>query len=183
MPSLTSTSKFLALILRHKPQVVGITLDKNGWANIDDLLIAMNKQEHLIDKQLLDRIVATDDKKRYEYDSTGTKIRASQGHSLKDVDLQLEPKTPPDKLYHGTATRFLAAIMTGGLLPQNRQYVHFSSDVNTAIKVGQRHGEPVILIIDTKKMYEDGYMFYLSNNGIWLTKKVPREYIRIVELS
>lgn len=174
------TSKFLSLILRHNPAAVGLTLDGSGWANVDELLEALRKHRHPIDRPGLDVVVATNNKKRFEYSLDGTKIRACQGHSIKDVDLQLEPKTPPEGLYHGTADRFLGSILSGGLLPQSRQYVHLSFDTETAVKVGQRHGKPVVLHVDALQMHKDGHTFYLSHNNVWLTKSVPSKYLKKV---
>lgn len=172
-----STSKFLSLILRHNPATVGITLDSAGWVEVGVLLEALKKHGHDLSRASLDNIVATNNKKRFEYSPDNTKIRACQGHSLKDVDLQLEEKTPPDILYHGTASRFLDSIFEKGLLPGNRQYVHLSLDVPTAVKVGQRHGISVVLHVDAIGMYKDGFKFYLSHNNVWLTKTVPPQYL------
>ena len=175
-----STSKFISLILRHKPSTVGITLDSAGWVVVDVLLEALNKHGHDLDRARLDNIVATNDKKRFEYDAEGAKIRACQGHSLKNVDLQLEAKDPPEYLYHGTASRFLSSIMEHGLIPGNRQYVHLSFDEGTARKVGERHGTPSILRVAALKMHQKKYIFYLSHNNVWLTKGVPVEYLETI---
>jgi len=174
------TSKFLSLILRHNPASVGLSLDGAGWADVGELLEALRKHGHPIDKAGLDVVVATNNKKRFEYSTDGMKIRACQGHSIKDIDLQLEPKTPPEDLYHGTAERFLVPILAGGLLPQSRQYVHLSLDVETAVKVGQRHGKPVVLQVAALQMHKDGHVFYLSHNNVWLTESVPEKYLKRV---
>lgn len=173
MGDLNRQSKFLSLVLRHKPEVIGIELDKNGWADVNEILIGMN-----ISKNTLNKIVDTDSKGRYEYNNTNTKIRARQGHSIK-VDVELEEKEPPQVLYHGTATKYLDSIMESGLKPMSRNYVHLSSDNNTAQKVGSRHGKPVVLKIDADKMYQDGYVFKLSRNNVWLVDAVPSQYISI----
>lgn len=173
MGNLDRKSRFLSLILRHKPETIGITLDKNGWADVSAILGGMN-----IDKETLDKIVETDAKGRYEYNESGDKIRARQGHSI-DVDVELEEKEPPDILYHGTAIKFMGAIQTAGLIPMNRKYVHLSSNVETASKVGARHGKPIVLEIKAKQMYNAGYKFYLSRNNVWLTDSVKPEYLHI----
>lgn len=172
-------SKFLSLILRHKPEEIGITLDANGWAEVEGLIAKMDKR-YPIDKALLKSIVAEDEKGRYAFNADGSKIRAQQGHSL-SVDMEFEEHEPPEYLYHGTATRFVASIRKEGLLPQSRQYVHLSKDVATATKVGQRHGSVVVLTIRVGAMHRAGYAFYLSGNGVWLTKEVPAAYIAFKE--
>jgi len=172
------TSKFLSLVLRHNPASVGLTLDGAGWADVGELLEALRKHGHPIDRAGLDVVVATNNKKRFEYSPDGLKIRACQGHSIKDIDLQLEQKVPPEDLYHGTADKFLSSILADGLLPQSRQYVHLSFDTRTAIKVGQRHGKPVVLHVAALQMHKDGHTFYLSHNNVWLTKSVPSKYLK-----
>ena len=172
-------SRFLALVLRHKPEEAGITLDEHGWANVDELVkgIASLRPFTL---EMLEEIVATDSKGRYSFNEDHSLVRANQGHSV-DVDVELEPKDPPEALYHGTAQRFLGSIMEQGLLPKGRLYVHLSSDGETAIKVGSRHGSPVVLKVDTCAMHEEGFEFFLSKNGVWLTKHVPAKYLTIIE--
>lgn len=177
MKSRTQTSKFLALILRHSPWSVGITLDANGWANIDELLTGLNKSGHHIDQMHLEDIVDNDDKNRYEINFDGTKIRARQGHSL-EVDLNLSPVEPPEELYHGTAEDRVHSIMVKGISRQSRQYVHLSPNAITAQKVGSRHGIPKVLTVHAGKMHKDGFVFYLSTNGVWLTDNVPPEYVK-----
>lgn len=165
------TSKFISLILRHKPEAGNMELDEHGWASVEKLLKATN-----ITFEQLEDIVYTDEKSRYSFNTDKSLIRANQGHSV-DVDVELLEKAPPDILYHGTATRFLDSIFTKGLTKQTRKYVHLSKDYDTAIKVGKRHGNPVVLKIDAARMWCNGYKFYLSDNGIWLTDNVPVEYI------
>ncbi len=172
--NLKKISKFLSLVLRHEPQAAEITLDEHGWADVDALLEGVSKTMP-IRREILEQIVAEDEKQRYAFDETKTKIRANQGHSIQ-VDVQLQPAVPPDMLYHGTAERFAQSIQKQGLLPQSRLYVHLSKDTETAEKVGKRHGTPKIYTIDTKRMVADGYTFYLSANGVWLTKCVPPQY-------
>lgn len=170
---LTRTSKFLSLILRHDPAKIGLTLDPQGWANVDDLLKKMD-----ISSGVLNAIVESNNKKRYSFNENKTKIRANQGHSI-DIDLGLEPIEPPSILYHGTATKFLKNIFCDGIQKMKRHHVHLSEDVETAIKVGKRHGNVIVLKIDTEMMYNDGYSFYKSENDVWLTNFVDPKYIRI----
>ena len=173
-----SNGKFLALILRHKPETIGIQLDQNGWANINDLISNWGRgRKGTITKEEIFDIVHTDNKNRYELSEDQTKIRARQGHSLKNVDVGLEEKVPPDVLYHGTVQKFIDPIKnSGGLIKGSRQYVHLSGDVETAKIVGGRRGTPVIIVIDTKRMNEDSVPFYQSTNGVWLTDFVDKKY-------
>ena len=175
---LRNTSKFISLILRHKPETIGITLDEHGWADVQKLIEGINRTgEHIIDTDLLEEIVRTDEKQRYSFNEDHTLIRANQGHSI-PVDVELEEKTPPDVLYHGTGEKYVASIDVQGLIPKSRLYVHLSSDLETAKKVGSRHGKPVIYEVNCRKMTEDGYQFYISANQVWLTKKVPVKYLK-----
>lgn len=169
-------SVFLSLVLRHKPEAAGIVLDKNGWTNVEELIEGVKKTGRNINKTLLQEIVRTDQKGRYTFNEDKTMIRANQGHSVL-VDVELKEQIPPDILYHGTATRFLKNIQKEGLKPMSRLYVHLSKEKETALKVGERHGEPVVLKIDAKAMYENGEKFYLSANGVWLTKSVAVCYL------
>ena len=169
-------SKFLSLVLRHKPETIGLTLDRQGWAEVDTLIKLAKKKNLKINKLILEKVVANNDKKRFCFNEDKTKIRANQGHSI-TVDLALEPKQPPKYLFHGTATRFIDSIATKGLLKQQRNHVHLSADKSTAIKVGQRHGKPVILKIQAQRMYDAGFTFFLSDNQVWLTDRVPVKYI------
>jgi putative RNA 2'-phosphotransferase len=174
-------SKFLSLILRHSPETIHANMDKNGWVSIQELIDNANKYKNLhLTIDLIKAIVATNDKQRFIISDDGEKIRANQGHSIK-VDLELEIKIPPDILYHGTAKRFLDSIMKDGLRPMKRQHVHLSRTEEIAITVGKRHGKPIVLYIDAKRMYEEGYKFYLSENKIWLVDKVPMKYMKIRE--
>ncbi len=169
--NLIRKSRNLSKILRHDPESVGLSLDKNGWAKVSDLLSVLK-----INKDELDHIVETNDKKRFEYDEFEQKIRARQGHSI-DVDVELQLFVPTGFLYHGTATRFLDSIMKNGISKQSRNHVHLSDNTTTASKVGQRHGDPVLLQIDAVQMYRDGFYFYKSNNGVYLTDNVKPKYI------
>ena len=172
-------SKFLSLVLRHHPEAIGITLDKHGWAEVSTLIKNMKRKFPVFSLKMLEEIVATDGKQRYAFGEDGAKIRANQGHSLA-VELELLPQTPPECLYHGTANRFVESILKTGILKQTRQYVHLSAAIETAIKVGSRHGKPVILKVDTARMHEQGYTFYLSANGVWLTDEVPPKFLEVV---
>lgn len=175
---LRNTSKFISLILRHRPEAIGITLDEHGWADVQELIEGINKSDgHIIDMKLLEEIVQTDEKQRYSFNGDHMLIRANQGHSI-PVDVELEEKIPPDTLWHGTGEKYVASIDVQGLIPKSRLYVHLSSDVETARKVGSRHGKPVIYEIDCSGMIKDGYRFFLSANQIWLTKEVPARYLK-----
>lgn len=156
--NLKSLSVFISLVLRHKPEAAGISLDEHGWADIEKLLAGMNASGHRIDREMLEEIVRTDEKGRYSLSGDGAKIRANQGHSV-PVDVELSPAQPPEILYHGTAERFAYAIREGGLLPMGRLYVHLSKDVETAVKVGNRHGKPVVFEVESGRMYRDGIPF------------------------
>ena len=169
--NLTKTSKYLSLILRHKPEAAGIKLDEHGWAKVSELLPAMK-----INMETLEEIVNTDEKQRYSFNDDKTLIRANQGHSI-DVDVELEEVEPPEYLYHGTGSKSVDSILKSGLNKMSRKYVHLSGDYNTAIKVGKRHGNPVVLTIKAKDMSKDGYKIFLSKNGVYLTDSVPVEYI------
>ena len=173
--SLKETSKFISLILRHKPEVIGISLDEHGWANVDELIAGISKTQP-IDMAILEQIVAEDEKQRYSFNEDHTLIRANQGHSI-PVDVELEEKEPPEYLYHGTGEKYVASIEAQGLIPKSRLYVHLSPDADTARRVGQRHGKPVIFAVKSGEMYRDGMKFYRSVNGVWLVKEVPRRYL------
>lgn len=169
-------SKKLSLVLRHQPDAIGISLDEAGWIGVDELLQALAKHRFPVTLEELQEVVHTNDKQRFSFSADAARIRANQGHSIK-VDLNLVPVEPPELLYHGTATRFLLSIKSTGLQKQNRHHVHLSADEETARKVGTRHGMPVILGIRSREMYQDGWVFYCSDNGVWLTDHVPTKYI------
>lgn len=171
-----NTGKFIALILRHKPEVIGIHLDEHGWANVDELITGIAKTQEF-NMAMLEEIVRTDNKQRYSFNEDKTKIRANQGHSI-PVDVELKQKTPPDILWHGTGEKYVSSIEAEGLIPKTRLYVHLSSDPDTAMKVGSRHGKPVVYEVAAKEMQDDGYTFFQSVNGVWLTKHVPTKYLR-----
>ncbi|MCM1939269.1 RNA 2'-phosphotransferase [Streptomyces sp. G3] len=168
-------SKYLSKHLRHQPERIGLTLDEGGWVEIDTLIAAAAAHGFRVTRDELHHVVATNDKRRFAVD--GTRIRASQGHSI-DVDLGLPPATPPSYLFHGTVARHLEAIRTEGLRPMNRHDVHLSPDRATATRVGARRGRPVVLSVDAAAMHREGHVFHVSANGVWLTKAVPSRYLR-----
>lgn len=173
---LKETSKFLSLILRHKPETIGICLDEHGWANVDELIAGIAKS-HEFNMDILTEIVRTDEKQRYSFNEDKTLIRANQGHSI-PVDLEFEAVEPPEELWHGTGEKYVSSIDVQGLIAKSRLYVHLSGDEETAVKVGSRHGKPVLYIVKSGQMCRDGYEFYRSVNGVWLTKEVPVNYLR-----
>ncbi len=172
----TQTSKFLSLVLRHEPERIGLKLDSAGWVNVEDLLEALSRNGFALTREQLNHIVETNSKKRFAFSEDGLRIRANQGHSV-DVDLQYEPQTPPELLYHGTATRFLDSIREKGLLRMERHDVHLSAQKNVTMQVGGRHGKPVLLIIRTGEMHRSGHIFRRSANGVWLVDHVPAQFI------
>ena len=176
-----SLSVFISLVLRHNPDAAGIQLDEHGWANTEALISGINSTGRKINMELLEEIVATDNKKRYSFNENKTLIRANQGHSIL-VDVELKEQEPPEYLYHGTADRFLKSILNEGLKPMSRLYVHLSKDVETALKVGKRHGKPVVLKVCSGDMSRAGIKFYLSENGVWLTKDVECKYIEMEKI-
>jgi len=164
-------------VLRHRPEVLGIELDTEGWVAVEELLAACAKHGRPISREQLDAVVRTNDKQRFAYSADGNRIRANQGHSL-PIDLGLVPVEPPELLYHGTVLRFLEAICRDGLVKGQRHHVHLSPDPQTATNVGQRRGPPIVLVIEAGRMFHDGHKFYRSENGVWLTDAVPAAYIR-----
>ena len=170
------TSKFLSYVLRHRPDEIGLTLDANGWALISELIERSELAKVCLTEELIRQIVRESDKQRFALSEDGTRIRANQGHSI-EVDLALQPRQPPEILFHGTATRFLDAIRREGLKPMSRQHVHLSPDEPTAINVGQRHGKPVILRIKSGEMWRAGRVFFLSANGVRLTEHVEPAFL------
>jgi putative RNA 2'-phosphotransferase len=169
-------SKFMSLVLRHRPKLIGLNLDEGGWARVDALLAGMNAKGMPVDLAVLEQVVAENDKQRFTFNADRTKIRANQGHSIA-VALDLPPRTPPDCLYHGTASKNISSIRGQGLKKGKRQAVHLSADTETAVQVGGRHGEPVVLVIDAARMAADGFVFTCSENGVWLVEHVPPGYI------
>ena len=175
MSDLKSTSKYISLILRHKPEVIGITLDDHGWADTQALIEGVNRT-HPLTMELLEEIVRTDEKQRYSFNADKSRIRANQGHSI-PIDADLAETEPPETLYHGTGEKSAASIEREGLSPMSRLYVHLSPDTETARSVGSRHGKPVIYIVLAGEMHRSGYRFYRSANGVWLTKEVPVRFL------
>lgn len=165
-------------MLRHQPGQIGLTLDAQGWADVDELLLKANQHGVALTRPLLNEIVEQNDKQRFAFSVDGTRLRANQGHSIK-IDLGLEPIAPPARLYHGTAARFLESIQQQGLLRGKRDFVHLSPDEVTARRVGARHGEPLVLVVKARQMQADGFAFYCAANGVWLTLYVPREYLDV----
>ncbi len=176
---ITRLSKFISLVLRHKPETIGLTLDENGWAETTTLIDEMNRRGVKITMELLEHVVATNAKKRFSFNEDKTRIRANQGHSI-NIDLQLTVVQPPPVLYHGTSESSIESILQKGLQKRNRQHVHLSADIETAIHVGKRHGRPVVLIVEAAKMHAEDFEFYLSANGVWLTDNVPSRYLRTI---
>lgn len=173
---LTRISRWMSLVLRHQPDAYGLRLDENGWAQIDDLLVAADRAGIPLTHQRLEQIVAHNDKQRFAIRDDGTAIRARQGHSIA-VDLQLAAIQPPHQLFHGTAERVVPSIRAHGLVRRSRQYVHLSTDSATALQVGRRHGTAVVLLIESGRMYHDGHHFYRTENGVWLVAAVPVTYL------
>jgi putative RNA 2'-phosphotransferase len=171
MKNTKKTSKFLSLVLRHRPERIGLELDASGWADVKELLKKAN-----LDMETLEHVVETNNKKRFEFNDKKTKIRASQGHSV-DVKLGYESRIPPSILYHGTAAKNDSSIQNNGLKKMNRHAVHLSDDFDTAMSVGSRHGKPLVYIVHAGEMYNDGIKFYLSNNGVWLTDYIDPKYL------
>jgi putative RNA 2'-phosphotransferase len=172
----TKISKKLSLHLRHAPEQLGITLGPGGWVPVDELLKALAEHGFRITRGQLDEVVETSDKQRFAFDETGTLVRANQGHSV-PVDLDLPVTQPPAVLYHGTVAKFVPAIFESGLEPMNRHHVHLSATVDTATKVGERRGVPVVLRVDAARMAADGHEFRVSANGVWLAEHVPPAYL------
>ncbi len=174
-------SRYLSLILRHHPEVLGISLDAHGWADVDELIAGIAQKKNF-NREILEEIVRTDKKQRYSFSEDGAKIRANQGHSVQ-VDLELQPIEPPDLLWHGTAEKYTASIEKTGLKSGSRMYVHLSPDIETAVAVGKRHGRPIVYEVKSGQMYRDGFCFYRSANGVWLTHDVPKVYLVRMESS
>jgi len=170
-------SKFLSLVLRHQPGSIGIVLDESGWTDLNDLIARANENGVLLSPAIVKHIVETSPKKRFALNESSDKIRANQGHSV-EVDLGYKPQIPPSVLYHGTSTKVIDEIMKSGLQKRSRHQVHLSADFETAVKVGQRHGKPFVFQVMSGVMSSEGYEFYLSDNGVWLTDNVPVKFLR-----
>ena len=176
---LVRVSKFLSLVLRHQPQKIGLTLDENGWTDVANLLRQINKHGLKLTSEELQYVVATNNKKRFAFSQDQTQIRASQGHSIA-INLDYQPVAPPDTLYHGTSDKSVPAILSTGLEKRNRHHVHLSRDIATALNVGSRHGKPAVLRVAALNMHHDGFVFYLSENQVWLTDYVPSKYLTLL---
>lgn len=174
-------SKFLSFVLRHQPEAIGLSLHQEGWANISELITKAASEGYVLDLTLIKTLVNESDKKRFQLSSDALFIRAAQGHSTSQVNITFIAATPPDVLYHGTATRFISLIDKSGLVAKDRQYVHLSTDIATAQQVGQRHGKPVVLGIDALAMHQQAFPFYQADNGVWLTHSVPSAFLRVLE--
>ena len=168
--------KFMSYVLRHQPDAIGLSVDEHGWASIDELIQLANAKGKKFTREILYEVVERNNKKRFVLSDDGSRIRAAQGHSI-DIDLQLDEQKPPEILYHGTAKTSVKSINHSGLSSRSRNHVHLSLDEQTAKKVGSRHGNPVILVIKANEMWQAGYKFYLSENGVWLTEAVPAQFI------
>jgi putative RNA 2'-phosphotransferase len=169
-------SKSLSYVLRHRPDTMELTLQDGGWVVVDDLLSAFRRSGKELSLELLQQVVGENDKQRFEFSDDGMRIRASQGHST-EVDLGYEPCSPPDVLYHGTATRSLESIFEQGLVKGQRHHVHLSTNKQTMLQVGMRHGKPVVLAIDAARMHADGHEFFVTGNNVWLSDHVPSQYL------
>ena len=174
---LVKISKYLSKYLRHTPDAIGIKLAPGGWVAVNDLLTACATNKFPITHEELQAVVESNEKQRFSFDSTGNLIRANQGHSVK-VDLQLKPVVPPDELYHGTGHKSVESIMQTGLCKISRHHVHLSKDIATAQTVGARHGKAVVFAVHAAAMYQAGFIFYCSANGVWLVDHVPPEYLQ-----
>lgn len=172
----TKISKFLSLVLRHKPEIIGVELNQQGWIDIDLLIQKMNANGKTINRQMLEEVVASNNKKRFIINVATNQIRANQGHSL-NIDLGYQPQTPPKILYHGTAQKFIDSIYKTGLQKRNRHHVHLTDNLKTANQVGQRHGKVVILQVQAEQMHQKGFEFFVSENHVWLTDNVPTQFI------
>ena len=172
-------SKFMSLVLRHQPGQIDLTLDDQGWVEVDELVGRMVASGRSVQREDIERVVRENDKKRFTIDPSGTRIRASQGHSIK-VDLGLAERLPPDVLYHGTVSKVVPTIERQGLRKMRRHHVHLSADMETARRVGSRRGRPVIFAVDAKRMVEASFRFYCSENGVWLVDNVPADCLKIV---
>lgn len=179
MKNIEETSRTVAYILRHDPAFARLEMDKRGWVRTDELLKGLELHRVFIDFEKLAYIVETDGKGRYSFNEDKSAVRANYGHSI-PVEIEMEERTPPAELYHGTAEKSLSGIMEKGILRRSRLYVHLSADIQTAISVGKRHGRPVVLVVDTEKMRKDGYKFFVAPNGTWQSADIPPHYIKSI---
>ena len=174
---IVQTSKFLSYVLRHNPEALSLALDPGGWADVETLVDRARADGRSIDRALLQRVIAHSEKERFTLSPDETKIRANYGHSI-DVDLDLTPTPPPEHLYHGTAQQTLPTIQDDGLRPQSRQYVHLSNTQDEAIRVGSRHGTPVVLTVDAQRLHDAGQSMYRATDAVWLTDRVPPDFLQ-----
>jgi putative RNA 2'-phosphotransferase len=175
----TRISKFLSLVLRHQPETIGLVLDENGWADTAELIEKLNQHGAAVTQEIMQHVVATNNKKRFAFNDDESRIRANQGHSV-EVELNLPQQVPPAILYHGTGEKSVASILENGLVKRERHHVHLSGDITTAKAVGQRHGKPAIFEVAALQMQQDGNTFYLSENGVWLVDTVPAKYLKLM---
>lgn len=180
--STVQASKFMSFVLRHRPDAIGLSLDAEGWTDVDELVRLSQSSSTPLTRELIVEVVRSNDKQRFKLSDDGLRIRANQGHSI-EIDLALQPQQPPATLYHGTATRFVESIQAQGLLRGSRQHVHLSLEYATARKVGQRHGQPIVFVVRAQEMCAVGHTFYLSDNGVWLTEHVPAEFLSLSEVE
>lgn len=181
--AVTEKSKYISFVLRHGAKEVGVAIDSQGWVLVADLMAVAARDKKTFTREELDFIVENNNKKRFTYSADGLSIRASQGHSSESVDITFEPKEPPKSLFHGTTVAFVDGIMAEGLKKMNRHHVHLSLSIETAINVGSRHGKVAMLQVNAAQMHKDGFLFYCSENDVWLTDNVPARYIELVELK
>ncbi|MEV6772754.1 RNA 2'-phosphotransferase [Nocardia sp. NPDC051030] len=173
---MVKTSKRLSRHLRHAPEEIGLVLDAAGWVGVEELLAGLKRRGRAVSRAELDEVVARNDKRRFEFDASGTRIRASQGHSV-EVELDYAVSVPPEVLFHGTVAAALPGIRVEGLKPMRRHAVHLSAVMETAVRVGSRRGKPVVLTVDAAAMVRDGHEFRVSTNGVWLVAAVPPGYL------
>lgn len=179
MRDIVRLSKFVSYVLRHGPEEAGVSIDKEGWVDVDALIAAARQKGFSLDNPGLKALEATSDKKRFTLSEDGTRIRAAQGHSSAQVNISFVTCSPPATLYHGTAKANVGSILERGILPGKRQYVHLSLDERTALSVGRRHGKPVVFAVNSSAMYQAGINFYQADNGVWLTRFVDREFLKL----
>lgn len=181
--SVTEKSKYISFVLRHGAKEVGVAIDSQGWVLVADLMVVAARDKKAFTREELDFIVENNNKKRFAFSEDGLSIRASQGHSSESVDIAFQPKEPPESLFHGTTVAFLDVIMAEGLKKMNRHHVHLSLSLETAVSVGIRHGKVAMLKVNSAQMQKDGFLFYCSENDVWLTDNVPARYIELVPIK
>ncbi len=174
---LTKVSKYLSFVLRHQPEVIGIKLSKDGWADIDELIDKITEFD--LNRELLNIVVETNDKQRFGISPDGKYIRANQGHSV-NIELGLDVAEPPLVLIHGTADKFWPLIQKQGLVKGLRHHVHLTESKAVAKSVGGRYGKPMLLSVDAKAMASAGFEFFKTANNVWLVDKVPTQYIKVI---